>query len=336
MQTTLATFIAQELGKGVEIIEFQRLVGGSSCDVYRFEARIDGEAAARELVLRIDRPGKAIEGDRREEFELIAAAARAGVTVPEVYWSGGPEAGMGGTFFIMERIRGESLGRRLLRDERFEQTRRRLPARLARELARLHAIDLDDPKLSFLLARAPSGDDRRFALAAVDYWKGFLDAVAASQPRPLLELTARWLSQQAPPLRQPALVHGDFRVGNFMFDEEGLKAVLDWELAHLGDPMEDLGWLMVRSWRFGKDELAVGGLCSREQFYSMYADESGVEVDPETVRYWEVFGNWKWAIICIGQAMSHKAGAYPNVELAAIGRRVPEVELEILELLERP
>jgi len=128
-------------------------------------------------------------------------------------------------------------------------------------------------------------------------------------------------------------VHGDFRIGNVIFGPEGLRAVLDWELAHVGDPMEDLGWLCVRSWRFGADAQPVGGLCQREEFFAAYARAGGAPVDPAAVRWWEVFGNCKWAIICVMQARSFVDGAR-SVELASLGRRVAEMELELLSLTE--
>jgi aminoglycoside phosphotransferase (APT) family kinase protein len=256
------------------------------------------------------------------------------VTVPAVHLAGDEADGLGGAFFVMDLVRGEALARRLLRDERYAATRAALPAELGRELARTHEIDLADASLSFLTGRAPAGDDpRRFALAEVDRYRTILDAFAADQPYPLLRLVARWLAAHAPAVSRPALVHGDFRIGNVMFDEKGLTAVLDWELCHVGDPVEDLGWLCVKTWRFGNDALAAGGLCSREELVRHYAAAGGGDVSMEALRWWELFGNWKWAVICRMQAERHKAAKHPDVELATIGRRVAETEHEILSLL---
>jgi aminoglycoside phosphotransferase (APT) family kinase protein len=128
-------------------------------------------------------------------------------------------------------------------------------------------------------------------------------------------------------------VHGDFRIGNVIFAPDGLRAVLDWELAHVGDPHEDIGWLCVRSWRFGAAP-AVGGLCGREPFFAAYEAAAGRALDRAAVRWWEVLGNLKWAVVCIMQAKTVLDGHVRSVELASLGRRVAEMELELLELTE--
>ncbi|MBI5504626.1 MAG: phosphotransferase family protein [Deltaproteobacteria bacterium] len=333
----LQGFLVRRTGRPARVAALRQLAGGASCRVYSFD--LAGCGDPRTLVLRLDAvggtAGNAGGTVRREEFELLAAAARGGVTVPAVHWYGDESEGLGGAFFVMDLVAGEAIARRLLRDQRYERTRSALPRDLGRELARIHAVDLDDPRLGFIAGRAAGGDDRRrFALAEVGKYRQLLEGFSGEQPYPLLMLVGRWLEQHAPALARPALVHGDFRVGNVMFDEEGLTAVLDWELCHVGDPIEDLGWLCVRTWRFGSDDKPAGGLCSREELCSHYGAEGGSEVAPAALRFWELFGNWKWAIICRVQAARAGAGRYPDVELATIGRRVAETEWEMLELLE--
>jgi hypothetical protein len=129
-----------------------------------------------------------------------------------------------------------------------------------------------------------------------------------------------------------AVVHGDFRLGNVMVGPDGLVGVLDWELAHLGDPAEDLGWLCVPSWRFGGPH-PVAGIGTREELLSAYAAAGGGAVDPRTLGWWEAYGTLRWGVICVQQAATHLTGAVRSVELAAIGRRVCEVELDLLDLL---
>lgn len=318
---------------GCTVAALRQLSGGASCRVYRFD--LEEAGAVQPLVLRLDADGGGTQGSRREEFALLAAARLAGVTVPAVHSAGSDSDGLGGAFFVMDLVPGEALARRLLRDERYRGARAALPKQIGRELARLHAIDPGQEALAFLAGRAPAGSGRaRFALAEVERYRQILDAFSADQPYPLLRLVARWLEKHAPAASRPAVVHGDFRVGNLMFDEHGLTAVLDWELCHLGDPVEDLGWLCVRTWRFGNDALAAGGLCSREELVAYYEEAGGDACDPAALRWWELFGNWKWAIICRMQAERHKAGKRPDVELATIGRRVAETEHEILALLD--
>jgi len=316
------------------VADFAPLAGGASREMFGFDL-VEPGRPRRSLVLRMDPGPGRMQSDRAEEFRLLVVAGEAGVTVPAVRWLGEETEGLGARFIVMDRVRGEAIARRLLRDEAYARTRSALPGELARELARIHAIDVEDPRVSALRLRAASGDDpRRFARFEVQRYRDLLARADQSWPRPALRFAERWLLERAPACTRPALVHGDFRIGNVMFDEKGLTAVLDWELAHVGDPLEDVGWLAVRAWRFGRDELAVGGLCGREEFWNLYERERGAPVSRAAALWWEIFGDWKWAIICVLQAASHKAGRYPNVELASLGRRVAEVEWELIRLLE--
>ncbi|MBA2326788.1 MAG: phosphotransferase family protein, partial [Actinobacteria bacterium] len=156
---------------------------------------------------------------------------------------------------------------------------------------------------------------------------------ALPQPHPAFELGLRWLEDRATDDGPPALVHGDFRNGNFVVGPDGIRAVLDWELAHLGDPVEDLGWLCVKSWRFGITDRRVGGFGETDDLLEGYRNAGGADVDLERLRYWEAFGNLKWGVICKVQAYTHLHGMVRSVELAAIGRRVPETEWDLLELI---
>jgi aminoglycoside phosphotransferase (APT) family kinase protein len=161
-------------------------------------------------------------------------------------------------------------------------------------------------------------------------WRAMLDGFG--QPHPTFELALRWLEERRPPPAATALVHGDFRHGNLIVGPDGVRAVIDWELAHLGDPMEDLGWLCVKAWRFGVDR-PVGGFGDYEELFASYQEASGRPVDPDVVRWWEVMGTLKWGIMCIAQAFTHLSGTVRSVELAAIGRRVCENEWDLLGMI---
>ena len=166
------------------------------------------------------------------------------------------------------------------------------------------------------------------ALAQIEEWERQLDEIG--EPLPAVELGLRWLRANSPEPAEPRLVHGDFRLGNFIVDEDGLAAVIDWELAHLGDPAEDIGWLCIRSWRFGNDDRPVAGVGELDEFVSAYEAAGGATVDRERVRYWEAFGNVKWAVICARQAHDHLTGVRRSHELASLGRRVCEPEWDLL------
>lgn len=331
--SALEQFIGERSGAVVRVSAMSVLPGGASRKIYAFTLEGLAGPSSRALVLRMDPPQSPVPGHAVDEFALLAAAYDAGVSVPRVYWRGSAADGLGAGFIVMDRVGGEALGRHLLREPRYASARAALPAQLARELARIHAIDLEDPRLRELCHNSRQSQQQGSSLAVLHSFERLL-ASLPDYPQPVLQLCARWLERNQPPQSRQSVVHGDFRVGNVMFDEHGLTSVLDWELAHVGDPVEDIGWLSVRAWRFGADDKAVGGLCSRERLWALYEQESGCAVDPAAARYWEILGNWRWAAICILQAARHNCGDYPDVELASIGRRVAEVEQELLNLLE--
>ena len=304
-----------------------RLPGGASRESWAFDAR-PTSGSARRLVLRRDPPGHQLQNSRRDEFLLLERAATAGVCVPRVHWCEEDPAVLGAPFFVMDFVAGETLARRLLRDAEYTPARAALPDQLARVLARIHAID---PVTLPFLARLAEGDSP--AAAELARYEQIFRTISPD-PHPALELAFRWLAPRRPAPARLAVVHGDFRIGNVIFGPEGLRAVLDWELAHVGDPMEDLGWLCVRSWRFGADDRPVGGLGARAPFLAAYAAAAGTPPDPAAVRWWEVFGNLKWAVICIMQARTFLDGGVRSVELASLGRRIAEMELELLDLTE--
>jgi aminoglycoside phosphotransferase (APT) family kinase protein len=336
LTAALERSLREHFGRAVIVADLTLLAGGASRNIYGFSAHVDGEAEPRALVARSDAAPGRIRGTGVDEFALVAAAAEAGARVPRVYCRGRFGGSEGTEFYVMDRLGGEAIARKLHREDRYARARERLPEDLAKSLARIHSIDPGDPRLESLRRERASqeNDGGDFAACEISRYRELLTLAGGGHPFPVLALAGRWLEKSRPECARQAVVHGDFRVGNVMFDEEGLTGVLDWELARIGDPLEDLGWLAVRAWRFGRDDLAIGGLCSRERFWELYERESGSRVDSAAARYWEIFGNWKWSIICVMQGASHKAGPWPDVELAAIGRRVAEVEWEILDLLE--
>jgi aminoglycoside phosphotransferase (APT) family kinase protein len=177
--------------------------------------------------------------------------------------------------------------------------------------------------LSFL--GAPDGNP---ALAEVETLRRTLDDIGAA--RPAIEWGLRWAEKHAPDCAAPALVHRDFRTGNYMVDESGLTAILDWEFAGWGDPMEDIGWFCAECWRFGRTKLEAGGIAAREAFYRGYRDQGGREIDDEAVRFWEVMAHLRWAVIALEQGHRHISGVEPSLELALTGRITPELERSIV------
>ncbi len=292
----LGGFIAERGGfASVKIENLRPMAGGASREILSFDAVLerDGKTVRRAMVLRRDLPGHKIATSRRDEFLVLRAAHQEGVPAPEVFWLCEDPDVLGSPFFIMERIEGESLARRLLRDQTYAHARQVMPAQLATILARIHSIDVKKHKLDFL--PAPSGPPALYEMLEFD--KTFREL--ALEPHPAFELGFRWLAARLPKTSQLTLVHGDYRIGNVMFGPDGVRAILDWELPHIGDPMEDVGWVCVRSWRFGEDDKPVGGMAQREVFWDAYEKAGGMPVDRTAAHWWEVFGNLRWAILSI-------------------------------------
>jgi aminoglycoside phosphotransferase (APT) family kinase protein len=255
------------------------------------------------------------------EAELLGLAAKGGVPVARVC-AVLAEADALGSGYLMERLDGETIARRVLRDDAFAEARPRMARQCGGILAHIHAIPLDGlPKLAFAPARVQ-----------LDQYRALYDAY--DQPHPVFELALRFLSERVQDPPHVTLVHGDFRNGNLMFDRQGVRGVLDWELAHTGDPMEDLGWICVGSWRFGEIDRPVGGFGHREELFAGYETAGGGAVDPERVRTWEVLGTLKWGIMCMTMYSIFAGGSDRSVERAAIGRRSSETEIDLLALLE--
>jgi aminoglycoside phosphotransferase (APT) family kinase protein len=223
-------------------------------------------------------------------------------------------------------LAGETIPRGLLRDERYATAREGLVAQVARAAAALHEVPVGE-----LAGFEDPGGAAPPALAGIEGLEAELDRIG--EPHPALELGLRWLRSHLPEAREPALVHGDLRLGNLMVGEAGLVALLDWELCHLGDPAEDLGWLCIRSWRFGSDALPAAGLGTRDELLAAYASAGGGEVTRDQLFFWEVYGNVRWGVICLVQAHAHLSGAHPSLERAAIGRRTCEPEWDLLAMV---
>ena len=300
-----------------QIEGLRRLSGGASRETWAFDLVSGG--ARQELILQRLRPGASASSSGvgvQTEAALLRAAAQHGVPVAGVVASDDGTV-LGSPGMVVERLGGETIARKLLRDDEWAQARDRLGAQVGAACAAIHAIPVD----------AVSGLQPTDQLAQ---YRAVLDGLG--EPHPAFELGFRWLEANRPPDNPPCVVHGDLRMGNLLVDHDGLRAVLDWELAHIGDPLEDLGWFCVRAWRFGSP-LPAGGVATREALVEAYETASGRTVDREVLRWWEVLGTLKWGVICVMQAWGHLSGASRSVEMATIGRRVCENEWDLLGLL---
>jgi aminoglycoside phosphotransferase (APT) family kinase protein len=303
----------------VTVREPRRLSGGASRDTWSLIADPAGGVPA-PLILRCDPPDRPRPELMAREAATLTAAASAGVPVPRVVdqADGREEASLGRAYLLMEQVEGQTIPRRLLRDEQFASVRPALARQLGNTLARIHSIPAD------AVPGLPAEDPLRQLTTMY---------LAFDEPRPAIELGLRWLAENEVPARPASLVHGDFRNGNLMIAPDGLRAVLDWELAHLGNPVEDLGWLCVKAWRFGSSEPA-GGFGPRQELLQGYAEIAGFAPSDDEQHWWEVYGTVRWAVYCRAQAQRYLSGADRSVELAVLGRRVCEQEHDILLALE--
>jgi aminoglycoside phosphotransferase (APT) family kinase protein len=298
-------------GGDVEITGVQRLPGGASRESWGVRVRAGGGPERRLILLR-EPAGAVPRRDVAVEAGALAAARAAGVPAPELYDHGADPEGR--AYLLMERLDGETIPRRLLRDEAYAAARPVLARRLGEVLAGIHRVDPD----------SVPGLPRVDALGeAVRLYREF------GEPRPALEIGLRWLAEHRPAEGRDGLVHGDFRTGNLIVGEDGLRGILDWELVHRGDPREDLGWLCTKAWRFGS-ALPVGGFGTRDDLMAGYADGGGTPPDQATQHWWELYGTVRWALLCRRQAARYLADGERSIELAVLGRRVCEQEFDIL------
>jgi len=327
----LRGFLASQVRSRAVELSLQRLSGGAIQENYVLRAAIeDGPYRGRhQWVLRTDAAsGVAVSRPREQEYRLLRAAFDAGLTVPEPLWLCTDPAVIGRLFYIMAKVPGTADARRLVKHDWTPAQRRRIVAALGQELARLHAIDPRAAGLEFL---APP--ERAPALARIAQYRTYLDTLP--EPQPVLEWGLRWLELHAPERDRAVLCHCDFRTGNIMLDGDRVTGILDWELAGYSSPLEDLGWLCARCWRFGADAYEAGGIGSREDFVAAYEQASGRAVDRDALDYWQIMAEARWAVIALQQAGRHLSGAEPSLELALTGFLVPEMESNLLEAIQR-
>ncbi len=286
----------------------ERLTGGASRETWRFAV---GGAP---FILQRQRPGS--PRDMHVEVAVLEAAHATGVPVPEVVTSsrGMSLNPLGEPFMVMRAVEGETIARKILRDDEFSGARPRMAAQIGRAMAQIHRIE----HASIV---GLDGEDQ------VAKYVQLMDE--SGHAHPAFEIAFRWLEANRPAPRDWCLVHGDFRLGNVIVGSDGLRAVLDWELAHIGNPAEDLGWVCVRAWRFGGGK-PVAGVGDYAELLDAYEAESGVHIEERELRWWELLGTVKWGLMCISQSAYHLNGVVRSHELAAIGRRVCENEYDAM------
>lgn len=311
-------------GEGARVTEAQRLSGGASMETWAFSFEAPG--GAERLILRrrsvpFD-PETARSISLQTEAALITATGANGARVPTVRHVCDDADGLGEAY-VMVRVDGETLGRKITSDARFDAVRPGLARQCGEVLYGIHRTPV------------PTGLNLKVVDGAfeLDRYEEIYRATEAK--RPILELAFQYLRRHIPEPVEPVLLHGDFRNGNIMFDPEaGVAAVLDWELAHVGDPAEDMGWICTNSWRFGRPDRPVGGFGDYADLLAGYAAAGGRAIELPRVRFWQMLGSLRWGVMCLTMYLSWRDGITKSVERPMIGRRVSETEADLVVLLE--
>jgi len=317
----LAKFIERSLRGGAEVVNPRRLTGGANMETWAFGYE------GNEYILRLQPEGSDAGPtfariDLSIEADLIDRVQKHGVLAPRVFGTLRPEdnAGIG---FLMEKVSGEALPHKLLKDPKYENALEKLPLQCAAELAKIHAINSRD---------IPASIPTQSAEQKIAFQRSLFEKFEADSP--IVSLAFEWLEQNVPSTEECTLVHGDFRMGNILVDQSGITAVLDWELAHRGDPAHDLAYICTPSWRFGNYEKPVGGFGQIEEFLAAYESASGRKVEESRFNFWLVYCTLNWAIGTLIMIDMWRRGIDRTIERTVIGTRFSETEIDLLLLLE--
>jgi aminoglycoside phosphotransferase (APT) family kinase protein len=302
-----------------DVANLTRLSAGATNETWSLDAVCD--AGVEPLILRRSAVGRGPGVlSLPAEAQVLSAVRGCDVPVPEVRYVLAPEDELG-EGFLMQRIAGATLPGKILRDPALASVRSQLANQLGSIAAAIHAVDLSR------LPQLPLLDAQRHVQHLHSQYR------AQETPRPVFDLAFRWLREHLPPAAPAALVHGDYRHGTLIVGAQGVQAVLDWELAHIGDPVEDLAWLCIPPWRFGELDQPVGGFGKREELLEAYESASGLSIDPTRLEWWDVLGSLRWGVMCADMPKWLRSGRDTSIERALISRRASESELDLLRLL---
>jgi len=325
-RTRLEAFLRSAAGAdAVHVRKLSRLSGGAVQENWALDADMTGgtQPGPHQWVLRTDAAAR-VEASlpRSAEFGILQVAYAAGLRAPEPLWLCTDLAVTGREFFVMQRLPGVASGHRVTRDASLVPAPALLAQELAENLARLHAIRPPQPRLSFLKTI--------LARDNIAHYRSYLDTL--NDAHPALEWGLRWCELNAPQREETTFIHRDYRTGNYLVHEGRLAGVLDWEFAAFGNPLEDVGWIFAKCWRFAGKAKPAGGIADAADFLGPYQRAAGRTVTPEALVYWQVMAHIRWAIIALQQAQRHLSGVEQSLELALTGRIVAELEYEIVAL----
>jgi len=318
----------------LEILNFRRHTEGWSWETFSFDARWqeDGRELCQGYVLRKEPERAGVVGayDTFAQFTVLKALEDTPVAAPRVFWYELARDVLGAPFFVMEKVEGKiplpwAEGERGPFADAAEQ--QSIAHQFVQHLAHLHTVDWRAKGLAFLGVPEPG---QGAALREIEKWQAQLDRVELT-PIPLLRRALLWLREHAPLAPRVSIVHGDYRLGNFIVRDGRLVAILDWELVHLGDPLEDLGWICLRPWRGRSPYMA--SLIERAELYRLYESLTGIYVPDAHIRFYEVLGNVKLAVVHLIAARVFEDGSNPDVRIATMGHHYVFMLKHLAELL---
>ncbi len=337
----------------IQVSRLYRIPGGASRETWSFDAtwqnghiqqnEQDGESTLqkRGFILRRDPDAGLLDTDRDVEYRVYRAfgglAEGSAVPVPRMYWLETESIALDRPFFIMERIDGCQSDPNLLALRPDDAGRRRIARREFEILGAIHAADPAALGLLDLSSRAAPGKDG-CAESELSHWQQIIERQRL-EPQPVVQLAIAWLRAHPPPPAQRIVVcHGDFRSGNFLYTDDEIMGVLDWEMVHLGDPLEDLAWTCMKNWRFpnapGVAGKLFGGIAQPEEAFATYERASGIKVDSAALHWWDVFSHVKAVAIWLTGARSFCDGRTASPFMALIPRLLNSTQYgEILNLL---
>jgi aminoglycoside phosphotransferase (APT) family kinase protein len=328
----LSAYLTRVSGATTVVENLARISGGASRETYRYDTVANGERQG--FILRRDPPGSLIDTDRRLEFLAIRSFAGKDVAAPEALALEVDGAELGRPFFIMRRVDGGAASSPFSPDPFGEHA-----SAIGEQFFSILGHIAGEPLTGLPILEATSAPDPADCWREqLDYWAQVIET-DEQHPQPIVRAAIRRLRRSPPPpASRISVVHGDYRAGNFLHDGAGrIIAVLDWEMAHLGDPLEDLGWAMDPLWSNGADG-RISGMTTRDEALTLWRKASGLEVDSKALAWWSLFASVKGQAIWTSAAREWKDGGLVEPILAFSGwytaRRQDEILAEHLSALD--
>ena len=321
LKSRLGRYLSARWNTATIVESVSRIPGGASRETWKCQAKVGGDS--RGVIVRIDPETSLIDTDRATEYRAMEAAFKAGLPAPEPLFLEHELSWLGRPFSVTTEVTGcQSSPDGIPTDHREALGQRKW--RLLGQIARL------DPLALGLGEVVAATRVETCALEQVDYWAKVITDDEL-HPNPVAEAAVRWLRRHPPPPAQKlSLVHGDYRTGNFLYTPDGdIKAILDWEMAHIGDPLEDLAWSMDPLWSWPDPHLA-GRLLPHREAIAVWEEASGLKAEPAALRWWQVFASVKGIGIWISSSEDFHNGASKDPILAMAGWLVGDRQEQVL------